>query len=176
VKPNWVSKTDPVQHPVRFLASIWQQRMKDNFGIKGMQFTPKEFGQLKCLMKALVDLDRQVIEWMVDPVNWWHFCQQVRIELPVSVIPNRPNVGFLLRYRGIGLRLMHFKLRDSTEWADFVSKLDKRKYEQFKNLLLVYAMGKPEALAKIEAAQTLPEIEGLFSGIIDNDKGSEFCN
>ncbi|MCU1269956.1 MAG: hypothetical protein JWN74_1250 [Acidobacteriaceae bacterium] len=150
MKPNWINKTDPVHHPVRFLASIWEERMLEKFGIAGKQFTPKEFGQLKCLMKALGDLNREVIEWMVDPANWWLFCQQVRIELPVSVIPDRPHVGFLLKYRGVGLRFMHSILRHSTEWADFISRLEKRKYEQTKKLLWAYAMGKPEALAKIE--------------------------
>ena len=169
VKPSWVSKTDPVKYPVRSLASLWQQRMKERFEIDGPEFTEKEFGQFKHLVKGLGDLNREVVEWMVDPANWWLFGQQVRSELPVSLIPDRPHIGFLLQYRGIGLRLMDSKLRDLSEWADFISKLDKRKYEENRKLLWAYAMGNPEALAKIEAAQTLPEIELLLSDVFNSN-------
>jgi hypothetical protein len=64
---------------VRFLASIWQQKMQANFGVL-VNLTPKEKGQLKALRLHWGDLTRDVIEWIVDPVNWWHFCQQVRTE------------------------------------------------------------------------------------------------
>ncbi|MCU1305402.1 MAG: hypothetical protein JWN45_97 [Acidobacteriaceae bacterium] len=169
MKANWESKTDPVHHPVRFLAGVWQQRMKERFGITGVQFTPKEFGQLKRVMNAFGDLSREVIEWMLDPVNWWHFCQQVRSELGIHFVPDYPEVGFLLGYRGVGLNLMYSKLRYSIEWADFINRLEKKKYEQTKNLLLLYAVGKPGELAKIEAAKTLSEIELLFNEMLDDD-------
>jgi hypothetical protein len=168
VKPSWVSKTDPVQHPVRFLASIWQQRMKERFGTNAIDFTAKEFGQFKHLVKALGDLNREVVEWMVDPVNWWLFCQQVQSELPVSPIPDRPHVGFLLKYKGVGLRFMHSRLRDASDWADFMSKVEEKKYAQIKNLLWAYAMSKPEALVEIKAAKTLPEIELLLNEVLDS--------
>jgi len=74
MKPNWESKRDPKHHPVRFLAGLWQQRMKDNFRIT-VQLIPKEMGQLQSLRKALGDLSPDVVEWMLDPVNWWHFCR-----------------------------------------------------------------------------------------------------
>ena len=41
---DWELKRDPKQHPVRFLAGIWQQRT-------ATQLTPKELGQLRDLNK-----------------------------------------------------------------------------------------------------------------------------
>jgi hypothetical protein len=166
VKPSWVSKTDPLHHPVRFLAAVWQQRMKEKFGFES-DFTSKEFGQLRNLKNALVDLTPDVIEWMLDPINWWIFCQQVRAELKVRFVPDYPEVGFLLLYRGVALRLMHARLCNSIAGAEFITKIEKRWYGQNKNLLLVYAIGNPERLAKINAAKTLADMQMVFNEIMD---------
>jgi len=167
LKPSWVSKTDPVHHPVRFLAGIWQQRMNEKFGIQKTDFTSQHFGQLKSLVNVLDDLTGNVIEWMVDPVNWWHFCQQVRAELGVHFVPDCPVVGFLLQYRGVAMRLMHARLCNSIAWADFITKLERRWYGEKKQLLLIYAQGNPEQLARINAAQTFAEIELVFNEMMD---------
>lgn len=162
LKPSWASKTDPEKHPVRFLASVWQQKMKSNFGVVG-SMTPKELGQLKALRLHLGDLTRELIEWIVEPVNWWHFCQQVRAESKIHLVLDYPHIGFLLGHRGTALRVMRSKLCNSGAGADLVKRLDQREYEQMKALMLaVYAEGKPERLAKIEAAKTLIEIKKLF--------------
>ena len=117
-------------------------------------------------MNALGDLTPDVIEWMLDPVNWWLFCQQVRAELKVHFVPDYPEVGFLLQYRGVALRLMHARLCNSIAWADFITKLEKRWCEERKKLLLVYAVGNPERLAKIYAAKTLADIELVFNEVM----------
>ncbi len=100
LKASWELKTDPEKHPVRFLGSIWQQKMIANFGVAGRSVTPKELGQLKSLRLRLGDLTREVIEWAVEPVNWWHFCQQVRAESKIHLVPDYPHCGFLLGHRG----------------------------------------------------------------------------
>jgi hypothetical protein len=141
--------------------------MKANFGL-GSSMTPKELGQLKALRLHLGDLTREVIEWIVDPVNWWHFCQQVRAELKINLpLPNYPHVGFLLGHRGTALRVMRSKLCNSSTGADFIKRLDQREYEQTKTLLLVCAAGTPERLAKIEEAKTLTDIQRVFIEIVD---------
>jgi hypothetical protein len=76
-------------------------------------------------------------------------------------------VGFLLQYRGVALRLMHARLCNSIAWADFITKLEKRWYVEKKQLLLVFAQGNPEQLARIEAAHTLAEVEMLFIEMMD---------
>ena len=163
MKPSWITKTDPEKHPVRFLASIWQQQMKANFGVAERPMTDKEFGQLKALRLHWGDLTREVVEWVVDPVNWWHFCQQVQAESKIHLVPDYPHVGFLLRHRGTGLRVMRSKLCNSGAGTDFIKRLDQRKYEETKVLLLaVYVEGKPERLAKIEQAKTLIDIQRVF--------------
>jgi hypothetical protein len=156
---------------VRFLASIWQQKLQANFELAPRPMTPKEMGQLKALRLHLGDLTRDVIEWIVDPVNWWHFCQQVRVESKIHQVPDHPHVGFLLGHRGTALRVMRSKLSDSSAGADFVNKLDQRAYERIKRLLAVYANGKPEGLAKIEAAKTLTDIHKVFNEMTDGGFG-----
>ena len=64
MKPSWVSKTDPEKHPVRFLASIWQQQMKGKFGIS-VSLSGKERGKE---MGRLRDLRLH----LGDNVHFWH--------------------------------------------------------------------------------------------------------
>jgi hypothetical protein len=158
LKPSWITKTDLEKHPDRFLASIWQQKMKANFGIS-VSLNGKEMGQLRNLRHYLGDLTRELIEWVVDPVNWWHFCQQVRAEAKTYFVPPEPHAGFLVLHRGRALRVMRSKLSNGSAGAEFVKKLDQREFDRIKTLLLAaFADGKPERLAKIEAAKTLTDI------------------
>jgi hypothetical protein len=172
VKPNWKSKRDPEQQPIRFLAGVWEQRMMSNFGIT-VRLTSKEMGQLKLLKKSLGDLTRDVIEWMLNPVNWWHFCQQVRAESGLHHAPDHPHVGFLLAQHGRGLKIMRWRLSNSTAPADvsFCTRLDQLRYEQWKSLVLVCADGIPERLTKIAAATTLTDIQLVFIDIADESTG-----
>lgn len=170
MKPSWVSKTDPEHHPVRFLASIWHQNMKANFGLAERPMTSKEFGQLKALRLHWGDLTREAIEWVVDPVNWWHFCQQVRAGWKTPFVPDYPDIGFLLGRRGVALRVMRTRLSNSGSGAEFVKKMDEKEYHRIKGLLLsAYADGKPERLARIEAAKTLTDIQRVFIEMTDED-------
>jgi hypothetical protein len=143
--------------------------MKSNFGVAGRPMTNKEFGQLKALRLHLGDLTREVVEWIADPVNWWYFCQQVRAELKINLLlPDYPHVGFLLGHRGTALRVMRSKLSDCSAGTEFIKKLDQKEYDQIKALsLAAYAEGKPERLAKIEAAKTLIEIKKVFNELVD---------
>lgn len=136
--------------------------MKERFGIK-TSFDGKQFGQFRNLLNALGDLTPDVTDWMIDPINWRHFCQQVRADLKVYFVPVNPEVGFLLKYQGVGLRLMHGNLRESPEWADFIQRLEKNKFDQYRNLALVYAVGDSNKLAKIAASKTLNEIEAILA-------------
>ena len=167
MKPSWVTKTDPEKHPVRFLASIWQQKMKANFGVAERPMTSKEFGQLKALRLHLGDLTREVIEWIVDPVNWWYFCQQVQAESRNHLVTEYPDIGLLLLRKGSALRVMRSKVSNSGAGADFMKRLDQREYEQMKTLLLVCAAGTPERLAKIGQTKTLTDIQRVFIEIVD---------
>src|SRR5215467_4166287 len=112
MKPTWVTKTDPEHHPVRFLASTWQQKMQANFGI-APNLSPKQKGQLEALRLHLGDLTQDVVEWIVDKVNWWHFCQQVKAESPNRLISDFPDIGFLLLRRGSALRAIRSQLQNT---------------------------------------------------------------
>src|SRR5665213_461351 len=101
---------DPERHPVRFLAGIWEQRT-------GTHLTSKQFGQLQYLKNALGNFTRDVIEWMLDPVHWWRFCEQVRAESRLHSAPPFPHVGFILKHHGRALRIMREELRTSTAAA-----------------------------------------------------------
>jgi hypothetical protein len=166
MKPDWKLKRDPKHHPVRFLAGLWQERMKENFRIT-IQLMPKELGQLKSLRKALGDLSPDVIEWMLDPLNWWHFCQQVRTDCGSHRAPDYPHVGYLLAHHGIGLKIIRARLHDSNPAGDVVQRLDQVRDEQFKTFLLVFAEGSSERLAKIAGATTLTDIQRVFIEMMD---------
>src|SRR5664279_481384 len=120
---DWRLKRDPKQHPVRFLAGLWQERMSVNFGITRTQLTVKEMGQLKLLRKALGDLTPDVVEWMLDSVNWWHFCQQVRVESGLHQVPPYRNIGFPLENYPIGLRVMRHGQRTPSPGAVLLAGL-----------------------------------------------------
>lgn len=168
----WKTKIDPAHHPVRFAAKLWQAKMQERFGISEIHFASKQFGQLKTLLRHLNDLTPFVIDWSLDPVNWWHFCQQVRIAHKIHFMPDYPEVGFLLQYRGVALNLMHSKLKNSPEGAEFIQKLEKKKFEQIKNLLLVYATGDSATSAKIASIKTLVEMELLFNEMMEGEAKS----
>jgi hypothetical protein len=164
VRPAWKTKRDPQQHPVRFLAGIWEQRT-------GQHLTPKELGQLRDLRKNLDDLTRHVVEWMLDPDHWWRFCQYVQSQSGPGLhpAPPHPHVGFLLKHRGRALNIMRSELRHSTAAPDvsFCARLDQLRYNQLKSLVLVYAAGKPDWLARIDAAQTPTDLDQVFIDIVD---------
>jgi hypothetical protein len=165
MKPDWALQGEPERHPVRFLAGQWQKRMKENFRVT-IQLMPKELGQLKSLRKALGDLSSDMIEWMLDPVNWWHFCQQVRSDSGSHRAPDYPHVGYLLAHHRIGLKIMRSRWRDLNAAGDFVRSVDQRHYEQMKKLVLVFANGIPKQLAKIDEAKTLMDIQRVFIELV----------
>jgi len=170
MKPTWITKRDPEHHPVRFLEGLWQQRMKERFGVVQAEFTSKQYGQMKSLRKHLGDLTRDVVEWTIDPVNWWHFCQQVRAENKNQQISEYPDIGLLLLRRGTALRAMRSNLTDCPAGAEFLQKLEQREYDGIKALLLaVYAKGNPERLAKIAAAKTLADMQRVFIELTNED-------
>ena len=167
MKPDWVTKTDPKRHPDRFLASVWQRKMQANFSIS-VYFGGKEMGQLRNLRLYLGDLAQPVIEWVLDPANWWYFCQQIRAEEKHHRVCDFPDIGLLLKRRGTALRLI--RSGNGTGSGELVQKLEQREYDRIKALLLAtYAAGKPERLAKIEAAKTLADMQRVFIEMVDED-------
>lgn len=145
--------------------------MKAKFGVGASPMTDKEFGQLKTLRLHLGDLTREVIEWIVDPVNWWHFCQQIRAESKNHRVSEYPNVGLVLLRRGSAMRVIRSKLSNSSAGADFIKKLDQKQYDQIKALAMVYAEAKPQRLAKIEAAKTLTDMQQVLNELIEKSAG-----
>jgi hypothetical protein len=167
VKPSWAAKIDSKQYPIRFLASIWQQRMKAKFPLAERSFTSKEFGQMKVLKLRVGDLTQPLIEWIVDPLNWWYFCQEVRAGWKTLFVPDYPHIGFLLGRRGVALRVMRSRLSNSADGAEFVKKLEEKEYLEIKDLLLAaYAAGNPKLAAKIDGAKTLAEMQQTFLDVI----------
>jgi hypothetical protein len=172
--PSWKNKTDPQQHPVRFLAALWQKRLTDNPRVSGRAFTPKQYGQLKQLKDSLGDLTQHVIEWVLKPANWWRFSQQVRAEAKLYRVPDDPEIWFLVKHRNRALRIMRWELRYSTVPADlhFCAEIDRIRLHQLKSLLLVCAAGHPEQLSKIAGAKTLSDMQRLFIEIMDAQLGT----
>lgn len=169
MKPNWIAKTDPKLHPDRFLASIWERKMQANFGITvSVLGEGQKMGQLRNLRIHLGDLAQPVIEWVLDPANWWHFCEQIRKEVKNHRVSDYPDIGLLLKRRGTALRVI--RSSHCTASAELVQKVQQREYDRIKALLLAsYAAGKPERLAKIAAAKTLTDMQRVFIEFTDED-------
>jgi len=106
MKPAWMLKIDPVHHPVRHMASVWQSNLEERFGVCCSEFTPKQYGQLKHLMKHLGERTPSVIDWILDVANWWHFCRRAKVEHKLKFVPDCPEIGFLLQYRGHAVAMM----------------------------------------------------------------------
>lgn len=163
-EPPWRSKRDPVLHPVRFLAGVWEQRT-------GTPLTPKELGQLRDLRTALGEFTREVIEWMVVPAHWGRFCQQVKAQSgPGSpATPPWPHVGFLLKHRWRALNIMRVELRHSTTatHVSFWTRLEELRYQQLRTLMVVLSDGGPEWLTRIDAAHSLMDLQRLLIQIVD---------
>ena len=107
MQPMWITKTDPEHHPARYMAKVWQSKMKDRFGVVHPEFTPQEYGQLKTLMKHLGKRTPDVIDWSLDDTNWWHFCQRAKASHKLWFVPNHPEIGFLLQFRGHAVKMMN---------------------------------------------------------------------
>jgi len=162
LRPDWKTYRHPEHHPVRFLASRWQQQT-------GIHLTSKELGQLKLLRKALGEFTNCVVGWILDPVNWWRFIQQVRAEARLQTAPPHPHIGFLLTHHGRALRFMRRELHHSTveTHVSFCTSLDRLRYQQMRALALVCAEGQPERLAKVEGATTLIDMRRVFIQFVD---------
>jgi hypothetical protein len=162
LRSEWRLKSDPVHQPVRFLAGVWEQRT-------GVQLTSKELGQLRDLRKALGEFTRDVIEWMLDPVHWWRFCQQVRAESGLHSAPPYPHVGFLLKHHGRALKYLRVELHQSSVevHVSFCTRLDRLRFEQLKTFLLATGAATPEWQARVNAAQTLTDLQRVFIDLSD---------
>jgi hypothetical protein len=165
--PSWKTKTDPAQNPTRFLAGVWQQLIKKRIGIE-QPCDGKTFGQFRNFRKALGDQALDVIEWMLDPVNWWQVCQQVRSESGSRRAPDYPHIGYLLTHKEIALKNMRCRLKTECPESDVLRKLERKQYEGFKTFLLeFYGKSVPEKLKRIEQAKTLTEIQRIFIEVME---------
>lgn len=162
MRSEWRLKSDPKLQPVRFLADVWEQHT-------GSRLTPKELGQLRDLRKALGEFTRDVIDWMLDPVHWWRFCQQVRADSGLRSAPPYPHVGFLLKHHGRALKHLRIELQQSPAAAhiSFCTRLDRLRFEQLKTLLLATGAATPEWHARVCAAQTLTDLQRVFIDLPD---------
>ena len=62
-------------------------------------------------------------------------------------------------------------LLDSTAAADvsFCTRLDQLRYKQWKPLVLLYAAGRPDWLARINKACTVTDLQRIFIDLVDED-------
>ena len=68
------------------------------------------------------------------------------------------------------MRAIRSNLRKSPAGEEFRQKLEQKDYDQMKALLLAtYADGRPERVAKIEAAKTLGDMQQVFIEFTDED-------
>jgi hypothetical protein len=73
-----------------------------------------------------------------------------------------------MKHRNRALTWMRRESQHSTAAADvsFCAALDQPRYNRLKSLAVVYAAGKPDWLARIEAANTLTDIQRVFNDLV----------
>jgi hypothetical protein len=87
------------------LGRLWMRRVKSVSSGIDRPLTPKEFGQLKSLSRALGDLTDEVITFAVD--NWDKVCAKARYECGLPSNPVIPHIGFLLAHHSVVINLMY---------------------------------------------------------------------
>jgi hypothetical protein len=65
-----------------------------------------------------------------------HSLSDVESRLENNFYSDYPDTGFLLGRRGVALRVMRTNLSNSSEGTQFVKKVDERKFQEIKTLLL----------------------------------------
>jgi putative transposase len=126
-------------------------------------------------------LDADVVA--VSPASVWRVLKQAGLLSRWKAKPSRKGTGFeqpLQPHQHWHVDVSYINLSgtfyylcsvlDGCSRADtkFVQKLEHREYDRIKALLLaVYAEGKPERLAKIEAAKTLIDMQRVFMKMVD---------
>jgi hypothetical protein len=131
--------------------------------------SPKKTHGTSFVSASIATHTREVIDWMLDSVNWWRFCQQVRAESGLHSAPPYPHIGFLLKQRSRVLKIMRVELGHSTVAAHvrFCTRLDQVRFVQLKTLILVYSLGRSEWLPQIDAAHTVTDLQRLFIKVVD---------
>jgi hypothetical protein len=147
---------------VKLLAKLWQDQMKENYGIT-LQLTEKQLGQMKSLRMFCGKFTQFVLEWMLQPSNWARFSHAVHGQSNQPV-PHQPHIGFLLAQRSRALKVMHRQLMTSTAVADmeFVDKIDEWECDRMRDLLKVLGHGQPDFLTEVEDARGIIELNLLF--------------
>jgi hypothetical protein len=95
------TETSLLTPSVTYVAILWQQRLKTNFGVE-KPLTSKECGQLKMLRNSLGLLTLKVIIRTLD--SWQEFCNETRYESGLPCSPAFPHIGFLLAHYDAALR------------------------------------------------------------------------
>jgi hypothetical protein len=168
MEPPWVAKTDRQQYPVRHIADLWQKRLYGNFRDQ-VWISPKEYGQLKDLLRFLGGWTQLVVEWMTEPKHWLHFTGKIQLEAPKIRIPLIPHIGFLLQQRTRALKIMREYLRDSESPAAirFVAEQDLIARKNLLEASLLLSGDKPQMLSKITAARTPAEAQQILAELPD---------
>lgn len=87
------------------LSTFWQSRIASITGEIEKQLLPKEHGQLKRLKESLgSNRAREVIDFAI--THWQEFAQKAAENAGVKAFPDKPHVGFLLKYHATALAMM----------------------------------------------------------------------
>jgi hypothetical protein len=99
---------DTVDNPLKHaagLSAVWQKCMSEVYGPECRLLIGREHGQLKRLKESLGgERSTQIIQYAIQ--NWGTFAGKATQNAGTELFPNKPHVGFLLKYHATALILM----------------------------------------------------------------------
>jgi hypothetical protein len=145
------------------IAELWRSRIESIYGEPPPPLTGRQFGQLKRLLINLQEMTWDVVYRVLS--IWPQFSEESRIAAGLSSTPARPHIGFLLVHCGTAVNLLHSWAKNSTSSADaeFVKLVDRKIYEQMRELAKDACEGDPDLLSKVEAASSTEELRQLLA-------------
>jgi hypothetical protein len=94
------------------LQSFWRQKVAEVTQELQLSMTMKDLGQLKQIRIALGDQTVSVVGYVIE--QWWKFSQQVKAEDGLKSVPTRPQIWFLLKYKGIAFKMYLQSITEKT--------------------------------------------------------------
>jgi hypothetical protein len=86
------------------MALLWKRRVGVMYGEFTKDLTRQELGQLKLLLAKLGEGAPRALDLVL--TNWGRFAFEARARYGLKVVPERPVVGFVLKYHDIAVQLV----------------------------------------------------------------------
>ena len=142
------------------LSALWQSRIASKTGKAPNPLIPKEHGQLKRLKESLgMEKATQVIDFVIN--RWQEFGNRAKIAHDSAAVPDKPQIGFLLKYHAAALMMLTETQAKQKVEDEKMKKAAQATIE--KEVSVMKPQHKPMTLIQLSPQQE----DALFSGIMN---------